>query len=111
MAGFESWKQYLEFSSFVMRKSRHILDAKSRRFLDAVVETSEKRKGSIEKGAVLWRAQRHGAVSFLCVLAGYSGGGVAGCPWVQRAWRTHSEGSVCAGGCSGGISAQAVTRR
>src|SRR5213592_446144 len=57
MAEFESWKQYLEFASFVMRKSRHILDAKNQKFLDAVVETSEKRKGSIEKEAVLWRAQ------------------------------------------------------
>lgn len=57
MAGFESWKQYSEFSRFVMRKSRHILDAKNQSFLDAVLETSAKRKGYIEKGAVLWRAQ------------------------------------------------------
>jgi len=40
-----------------MRRSRHVLDAKNRRFLDAVVETGAKRKGVIEKGAVLWRAQ------------------------------------------------------
>lgn len=57
MAEFESWKQYLDFSWFVMRKSRYILDEKNQRFLDAVVETSEKRRGSIEKGALLWRAQ------------------------------------------------------
>jgi hypothetical protein len=57
MAEFESWKQFREFSSFVKRQSRHILDAKSQRFLDAVVETSANRKGSVEKGAVLWRAQ------------------------------------------------------
>jgi RES domain len=57
MAEFESWKQYWEFSHFVMRKARHRLDAKNQRFLDAVVETSAKRKGSIQKGAVLWRAQ------------------------------------------------------
>ena len=40
-----------------MRKARHILDAKNQRFLDTVVETSAKRRGFIEKGAVLWRAQ------------------------------------------------------
>jgi hypothetical protein len=57
MAEFESWQQYLDFSWFVMRKSRHILDAKNQSFLDAVVETSERRKGAVEKGAVLWRAQ------------------------------------------------------
>src|SRR5438094_425528 len=57
MAEFESWKQYSEFSWFVMRKSRHILDVKNQKFLDVVVETSAKRKGFIQKGAVLWRAQ------------------------------------------------------
>jgi RES domain len=57
MPTFESWKQYAEFSWFVKRKSRHILDAKNQRFLDAVVETSAKRKGFIQKGAALWRAQ------------------------------------------------------
>lgn len=57
MAEFESWKQYWEFSHFIMRKARHILDAKNQRFLETVVETSAKRKGVIEKGAVLWRAQ------------------------------------------------------
>jgi hypothetical protein len=57
MAEFESWRQYEEFSNFVMRKARHILDAKNQRFLDTVVETSAKRRGVIEKGAVLWRAQ------------------------------------------------------
>jgi hypothetical protein len=57
MAGFESWTQYWQFSQFVMRRARHILDAKNQRFLDTVVETSKKRSGSIEKGAFLWRAQ------------------------------------------------------
>jgi hypothetical protein len=57
MAEFESWKQYSEFSWFIMRKSRHILDAKNQRFLDTIVETSAKRKGPIEKGTALWRAQ------------------------------------------------------
>src|SRR6185295_7487847 len=57
MAEFESWKQYWEFSWFIMRKSRHILDAKNQGFLDAVVETGAKRKVTMEKGTALWRAQ------------------------------------------------------
>ncbi len=57
MPEFASWKQYLEFSLFVRRKSRHILDAEYQKFLDAVVATSAKRKGLIQRGAVLWRAQ------------------------------------------------------
>jgi RES domain-containing protein len=57
MAEFESWKQYGKFSHFVKRKARHILNARNQQFLDTVVETSAKRKGFIEKGAVLWRAQ------------------------------------------------------
>ena len=57
MAEFETWKQYWEFSHFVRRKARHILDATNQRFLETVVETSKKRKGVIEKDAVLWRAQ------------------------------------------------------
>jgi len=57
MAEFESWKQFGEFSWFVQRQSRHILDAKNQRFLNAVVETSAKRTGSVQKDAVLWRAQ------------------------------------------------------
>jgi RES domain-containing protein len=56
MPEFESWNQYSEFAYFVMRKARHILDAKNQRFLEAVVETSAKRKRTVEKGAVLWRA-------------------------------------------------------
>jgi hypothetical protein len=57
MAEFESWNQYSEFSYFVRRKSRHILDAKNQEFLNAVLETSQKRRASIKKGTVLWRAQ------------------------------------------------------
>lgn len=57
MAEFESWKQYSEFSQFVRRKARHVLDARNQRFLDTVLETSAKRKGRIDKSAVLWRAQ------------------------------------------------------
>jgi hypothetical protein len=57
MAEFESWKQYSEFSHFVMRTARHIRDDKNQRFLDAVVQTSKKRRRLIKKDTVLWRAQ------------------------------------------------------
>ena len=57
MTEFQSWKQFGEFSDFVIRKFRHILDARNQRFLDAVVQTSSKRKHRIKKGGVLWRAQ------------------------------------------------------
>jgi RES domain len=57
MTGFESWEQYSEFSRFVMGKFRHILAAKNQRFLDVVVDTSQKRRRTIKKGKVLWRAQ------------------------------------------------------
>ena len=57
MPEFESGHSYLEFSWFIMRKSRYILDASNQRFLDSVLETGQKRKGYIQKGAVLWRAQ------------------------------------------------------
>jgi hypothetical protein len=40
-----------------MRQSRYILDAENRAFLDAIVETSAKRKRLIKKDAVFWRAQ------------------------------------------------------
>jgi hypothetical protein len=33
------------------------MDARSQRFVDTVIQTSASRKGVIEKGAVLWRAQ------------------------------------------------------
>jgi hypothetical protein len=38
-------------------KARHILDAKSKSFLEAVLETSERRKEAINKGSVLYRSQ------------------------------------------------------
>jgi hypothetical protein len=57
MAEFDSWKQYSEFSDFVRRKARFVLDDKNQRFLKTVVETSAKRKCTIGRGDVLWRAQ------------------------------------------------------
>jgi hypothetical protein len=40
-----------------MRQSRYILDDKNRAFLQTVLRTSAKRRGSVQEGAVLWRAQ------------------------------------------------------
>jgi hypothetical protein len=57
MAEFQSWQQYGEFSYYIMRKARHVLDARNQQFIETVLETSQKRKGSIEKGTCLWRAQ------------------------------------------------------
>jgi hypothetical protein len=55
---FESWNQFAEFSQFVKRKARHILDERNKCFLQAVLNTSTTRKMVIEKGVTLWRAQR-----------------------------------------------------
>jgi hypothetical protein len=57
MAEFESWTGYWDFSQFVKKKARHVMDAKNQRFLDAVEETSKKRKAFIGKGHMYWRAQ------------------------------------------------------
>jgi hypothetical protein len=56
MPEFDTWDQYQKFA-FVMRKSRHIMDAENQRFLETVIETSAKRAQTIDKGQVLWRAQ------------------------------------------------------
>jgi len=39
-----------------MRKSRHIMDTEP--FLESVIETGAKRAQTIDKGQVLWKAQR-----------------------------------------------------
>ena len=57
MFEFESHKQYWEFSHYVRRIARHVLDSKNRHFLDVVLETSQKRRTTIPKGTRLWRAQ------------------------------------------------------
>ena len=57
MAEFERWDQYWHFAQFVMREARHFLDTRNKQFVDAVIETSAKRKAEIEKGSILWRAQ------------------------------------------------------
>jgi len=58
MARFESLNQYSEFADFVKRKARYVLAARNRHFLDAVIETSTRRKRTIERGTKLWRAQK-----------------------------------------------------
>jgi RES domain len=40
-----------------MRKARHVLDERNNAFVQTVVETSKRRQGHIDKGAILWRAQ------------------------------------------------------
>jgi hypothetical protein len=57
MADFESWNAYGEFAFKVRRKARHILDNQSKRFLDALLETSQKRRTVAKQGSALWRAQ------------------------------------------------------
>ena len=57
MADFESWRQYLDFSHFVMRNARYILGPRNQGFLEAVKRTSKKRERLFRKGDRLWRAQ------------------------------------------------------
>jgi hypothetical protein len=57
MAEFESYWSYHEFSLFVRFKARHILDEANQRFLATVLETSGKRRNTIQKGEMLWRTQ------------------------------------------------------
>ena len=49
---------YRRFEQSVRREARYIYKAEVRDFLAAVVETSQKRKNSIEKATILWRAQK-----------------------------------------------------
>jgi hypothetical protein len=57
MLEFDSYTQYREFSHYVRKIARHVLDARNRHFLDAVLETSQKRRTTIPSGTCLWRAQ------------------------------------------------------
>jgi len=58
MAEFSSTDSYRRFEQAVKRQTRYVYDGKVRDFLAAVIETSQTRKDSIEKSAILWRAQR-----------------------------------------------------
>jgi len=58
MAEFSSPESYRRFEQTVKRETRYVFDKEVRHFLAAVMETSQTRKESIDKGTVLWRAQR-----------------------------------------------------
>ena len=57
MAEFQSWNEYHIFADFVKHKARYVLDERSKRFLQVVLETSEKRKMLLPGKSTLWRAQ------------------------------------------------------
>ena len=57
MGEFQSWNEYGIFADFVKRKSRYVLDERSKEFLRVVQETSEKRQTNLPDGSLLWRAQ------------------------------------------------------
>ncbi len=57
MLEFESVNQYWDFSHYVRRTARHVLDAKNRQFLDTVLATSQKRRTTVPNGTRLWCAQ------------------------------------------------------
>ena len=54
---FEPGNPFKSFVDFVRFTSRHVLDDRNKRFLDAVVQTSESRKMRMKTGTRLWRAQ------------------------------------------------------
>ena len=58
MADFASTDSFRRFEQAVKRETRYIYNGEVQEFLAAVVETSQKRKDSIEKSTILWRAQR-----------------------------------------------------
>lgn len=58
MAEFASTDSFRRFEQAVKRETRYIYNGEVQEFLAAVVETSQKRKDSIEKSTILWRAQR-----------------------------------------------------
>ncbi|MFX1476101.1 MAG: RES family NAD+ phosphorylase [Promethearchaeota archaeon] len=57
MSEFNSWRSYWDFSSAVKWRSRYIHDEEVQQFLSVVLATSEKRRATIPKGTILWRAQ------------------------------------------------------
>jgi hypothetical protein len=58
MAEFTSTNSYYQFEQAVIRKTRYVYDERIRTFLATVLATSNSRKDSIEKGSILFRAQR-----------------------------------------------------
>jgi hypothetical protein len=57
MAEFKSWTSYGNFKHFVENKNRYIRNQESEKFLETVLETSEKRKRILRRGKILWRSQ------------------------------------------------------
>src|SRR6266436_1663995 len=57
MAAFESWDEYRHFANSVKCNFRHVLEPRSQRFLDVLIETSAKREVFPRKSDALWRAQ------------------------------------------------------
>jgi hypothetical protein len=57
MAEFQSCNEYRIFADFVKHKARYVLDERSKRFLQVVLDTSEKRKMLLPQRSQLWRAQ------------------------------------------------------
>src|SRR5690242_3397896 len=58
MAEFPTVNGYRNFEQSVKRKARYIYDNEIREFLKAVMETSESRRKTLQKGKILCRAQR-----------------------------------------------------
>src|ERR1700726_2106063 len=58
MGEFASTDSYHRFEWAVKRETRYVYSAEVQQFLAVVIETSQKRKDSIDKGSILWRGQR-----------------------------------------------------
>ena len=58
MTEFVSTDCYRRFEWAVKRETRYVYNGEVQQFLAAVMETSQKRKDSIEKSSILFRAQR-----------------------------------------------------
>lgn len=56
MAKFVGDDDYLKFARYLRHESRHFLDTRQRRFINAVLHTSKDRAVEIPSGTLLWRA-------------------------------------------------------
>jgi RES domain-containing protein len=57
MAEFNSYNDYPLFAWYVMRKTRYVREARTKNFLEAVLETCGERTTVLAEKTVLWRAQ------------------------------------------------------
>ncbi len=53
---FRTSEDYEYFANYIRSESRYVLDVRQQKFLNAIVETSRKRKTTIPRGQVLWRS-------------------------------------------------------